>query len=67
MFVQEVLGAGGLGTVYRVLDPLHERSIAFKVLHGDPVKIQESLEKLLDEAWFMSQASRKLNTDRKKL
>ncbi|MEM3942649.1 MAG: serine/threonine-protein kinase [Thermofilaceae archaeon] len=66
-FVQEVLGAGGLGTVYRVLDPLHERSIAFKVLHGDPVKIQESLEKLLDEAWFMSQASRKLNTDRKRV
>ncbi|MEM1522434.1 MAG: serine/threonine-protein kinase [Thermofilaceae archaeon] len=66
-FVQEVLGSGGLGTVYRVLDPLHERSIAFKVPHGDPVKIQENLGKLLDEAWFMSQASRKLNTDKKRV
>ena len=66
-FVQEALGSGGFGTVYRVLDPLQERSIAFKVPHADPAKIQENLENLLDEAWFLSQTSRRLNADKKRV
>jgi hypothetical protein len=64
-YVQEKLGSGGFGTVYRVLDPLQERSLAVKLLpmSGAPESV---IGELLQEAWLLSQASQKVNKDRKR-
>lgn len=64
-FVQEKLGSGGFGTVYRVLDPVLERSLAVKILLLSGEEEPERIKALLDEAWFLAQASRKLNREKK--
>ena len=65
-YVQEKLGSGGFGTVYRILDPLQERSLAVKLLpmSGAPENV---ISDLLREAWLLSQASQRINRDRKRV
>jgi len=64
-YVQEKLGSGGFGTVYRVLDPILERSLAVKILPLSGEEEPERIKALLDEAWFLAQASRRLNREKK--
>ena len=64
-YVQEKLGSGGFGTVYRVLDPVLERSLAVKILPLSGEEEPEKLRALLEEAWFLAQASQKLNREKK--
>ena len=35
--VQRELGAGGMATVYRAIDIKHQRDVAIKLLHPNPV------------------------------
>uniref|UniRef100_A0A7C1CDS6 Serine/threonine protein kinase n=1 Tax=Thermofilum adornatum TaxID=1365176 RepID=A0A7C1CDS6_9CREN len=64
-YLQEKLGSGGFGTVYRVLDPILERSLAVKILPITGEENAEKLRSLLEEAWFLAQASQKLNKEKK--
>jgi len=64
-YVQEKLGSGGFGTVYRVLDPILERSLAVKILPIIGEGEAEKLKPLIEEAWFLAQASQKLNKEKK--
>jgi len=65
-YVQEKLGSGGFGTVYRVLDPLQERNLAVKLLPMSSAP-ESVISELLQEAWLLSQASQRINKDRKRV
>ncbi|HWB73999.1 MAG TPA: serine/threonine-protein kinase, partial [Nannocystaceae bacterium] len=55
--VRGVLGRGGLGVVYRVYDPLLDREVAVKLLHGDRGDDPQARKALLVEAQHLAQVS----------
>lgn len=48
--IQERIGAGGMGVVYRAVQPLIGKQVAVKVLKADIAKAQELVQRLLVEA-----------------
>ncbi len=52
--IEQVLGAGGMGTVYAAFDPELERRVALKVLSGDRRGDSVGRERLLREARAMA-------------
>ena len=48
--IQEVVGRGGIGVVYRARDILMERTVAIKMLHAHLVQDQASIQRFQQEA-----------------
>ena len=48
--VRSVLGAGGMGTVYRATDPNLERDVAIKAIHADRLERSATVERFRREA-----------------
>ncbi len=67
LIIQEVLGSGGFGEVYRVYNTIEDRYVAVKLLRINPRSIEEKLESILDEVSTLSKLSTALNTDRKRV
>src|SRR5262245_59861207 len=51
--LREVLGAGGMGVVYRAHDPVLDRNIALKVVHAERASV-EGQARLVREAKAMA-------------
>ncbi len=48
--LQEVLGRGAMGVVFKALDPMLNRFVAIKMLHPERVALSEARERFLREA-----------------
>ncbi len=48
--IEERIGSGGMGNVYRAVQPMIGKHVAIKVLRGDVVTDPRDMERLLDEA-----------------
>ncbi|MBA2115985.1 protein kinase domain-containing protein [Bremerella alba] len=48
--LQEVLGTGGFGTVYRAFDSMLDRAVALKIPHAERVQTPEAATRFLREA-----------------
>jgi len=55
--IQAMLGEGGMGTVYRCLDPHLRRTVAVKVLSDERVRDAESRERFIREAQAIARLS----------
>jgi tRNA A-37 threonylcarbamoyl transferase component Bud32 len=55
--IEELIGAGASGVVYRALDPKLQRTVAIKVLHPDRENAPELSERMLREAQAMARLS----------
>lgn len=55
--LKDVIGQGGMGTVYRAFDPLNNRIVALKVIKETLLKSQKAKKRFLNEAHIQAQLS----------
>src|SRR5437870_5124417 len=52
--VERLIGAGGMGWVYRVRGVLDDRAAALKLLRRDQLRVDSSLDRMLREASILA-------------
>ncbi|WP_188595812.1 serine/threonine-protein kinase [Thermocladium modestius] len=67
LIIQEMLGAGGFGEVYRAYSAAEDRYVAVKLFKLSLSSIEEGLESMLGEVSTLGRLSMALNTDRKRV
>ena len=67
LIIQEKLGSGGFGEVYRAYSAAEDRYVAVKLFRINPSIIDEELESILNEVSIQSKLTTILNTDRKRV